>query len=251
MEEELFYDNIQRALENLPENVNILEEQIDIDTQMKYFEFTKKVRKKEIAEECFEKHEELYTDEVDDDRKKEILSAIAGLDKVAAFRVIERFLAHAGGEMKQWAVLAYQESRMMLQSYLLDEQQVYISTGLGGKGQSLRYFIVFINKNVNELLNETQRKLLKNELVFMVEKEKGAFEAIDFMEGFATAKVLLPITANIKQFFNKVVEECNEYGNFLSADIIITNVKVLSRGEILDLLEQKNREADDHGLEEE
>lgn len=250
MEEELFYDNIQRALENLPENVNILEEQIDIDTQMKYFEFTKEVRKKEIAEECFEKHEELFSDEVDDHRKKEILSAIAGLDKVAAFRVIEKFLTHARGEIKQWAVLAYQESRMMLQSSLLDEQQVYISTGLGGKGQSLRYFIVFINRNINELLNETQRKLLKNELVFIVEKEKGAFEAIDFMEGFATAKVLLPITANIKQVFNKVVDECNEYGNFLSADIIITNVKVLSRGEIIDLLEQKQSESDDDGLEE-
>ena len=34
MEEEEFYNNIQKAFENLPENFSIMEEQIDIEVQM-------------------------------------------------------------------------------------------------------------------------------------------------------------------------------------------------------------------------
>ena len=181
MEEELFYSNIQRALENLPKNVNILEEQIDINTQMKYFDLTKKIREKADATEFFDKREDLFSAEVSEKRKREILSVIASIDDVAAFRTIEKFMAQASGGIKQWAILAYQESRMLLQSSLLEEQQVYISTGLGGKGQSLRYFVVFIGKNQSSLLNETQRKLVKNELIYKIEKEGGEFESIDFL----------------------------------------------------------------------
>ncbi len=41
MEEDIFYNNIQKALENLPDNFNILEEKIDIEIQMQYFDFLK------------------------------------------------------------------------------------------------------------------------------------------------------------------------------------------------------------------
>src|SRR5210317_1873657 len=103
MEEEQFYDNIQKALENLPENFNILEERIEVEIQMKYFEFAKKVRERDIADECFENREDLFSPEVGFERKKEILSAIAGLDEVKAYRTIEKFVGENEGEIKQWA----------------------------------------------------------------------------------------------------------------------------------------------------
>ncbi len=82
MEEDKFYNNIQKALDDLPENFSILEEQIDVGIQMKYFEFTKSLRDKDISEECFEAREELFDKEVDEERKKEILAAIAVYDDV-------------------------------------------------------------------------------------------------------------------------------------------------------------------------
>ncbi len=39
-------------------------------------------------------------------------------------------------------MLAFQENKMLLESSLLDENQILISTGLGGKGMKLRYFTV-------------------------------------------------------------------------------------------------------------
>ena len=164
MEEKQFYQNIQKVLDDLPDNFSILEEQIDIEVQMKYFEFAKKVRSRNLVSECFENREQLYLPEVSLERKREILLSIATIDDVKAFRAIEKFVGMAEGEIKQWAVLAFQESRMLIQSSLLDEQMVFISTGLGGKGQKLRYYVVFINKNQGIILNNTIRGRGRSEI---------------------------------------------------------------------------------------
>lgn len=251
MEEEIFYNNIQKALENLPDNFNILEEQIDMEVQMQYFEFSQNNRTALLSEECFQNREQLFCPETEKERKKEILSAIAAVDDVAAYRTIEKFLENEHGELKQWAVLAFQENRMLLQSSLLDEQQVFISTGLGGKGHKLRYFIVFINQEGDKILNATQRKLLKEELIFELKKYDGEFEVIDFMEGFSTAQIMLPLKADIKKAFRAIIDECNQYGHFLKDDFVITNVKVLSQEEIIRMLNQNRKNSDDDDLEEE
>lgn len=242
MEEDKFYQNIQKALEDLPDNFSILEEQIDIEVQMKYFEYTKSNRDNPDVQACFEHREELFDQNVPDDRKMEILTSIAVYDDVKAYRTLEKFVAESVGELKQWGILALQESRMLLQSSLLDEQQVFISTGLGGKGKKLRYFVVFINRDTDQLLSSTQQKLLKDELVFELNKHEGVFESMDFMEGFSSALVMLPLTAEIRSVFQNIIEECNQYGGFLQEDLIITNVKVLSRGEIIQLIHQKKNE---------
>jgi len=245
MEEEKFYKNIQKALEDLPQNFRILEEQIDIDVQMKYFEFTKKIREENIAQKSFEERELLFDPEISDDRKKGILTAIAVYDDVKAYRTLEKFVEETEGELKSWAILALQESRMLMHSSLLDEQQVFISTGLGGKGQKLRYFVVFIAADKNELLNATQQKLVKDELIFELKKHDGEFESMDFMEGFSSALVVLPLSADIRLVFQNVVDECNQYGGFLQEDMIVTNVKVLSRAEIMQLIHQKKNKKSD------
>lgn len=242
MEEKQFYHNIQRVLENLPDNFSILEEQIDIDIQVKYFELANLIRSKKNAPKYFKNREDLFLDDINDDRKREILLAIAAIDDVKAFRTIEKFVGLAEGELKQWAVLAFQESRMLIQSSLLDEQQVFISTGLGGKGQKLRYYVVFINKNRNIILTKIQQKLLKDELVYELNQNKGEFESMDFSEGFSTVLVMLPLQSDLKKLFRGIIDECNQYGDFLDDDMIVTNVKVMSRNEILEMLKQNKDE---------
>lgn len=250
MEEDKYYSDIQKALDDLPGNFSILEEQIDIEDQMKYFEFSKKVREKDIGDECFENREELFLPETSEERKQEILSALASLDEVKAFRTIEKYLNNPDKELRHWAILAMQESRMLLQSSLLDEKQVFISTGLGGKGQKLRYYIVFISRDRHKMLDATQQKLVKNELIFALKDKEGEFESIDFFEGFSTSLVLLPLKVDIKLVFRGIIEECNQYGDFLDEDMIITNVKVLSRGEIIQMLNQSKNSDFGNGLEE-
>ena len=239
MKEEDLYNDIQKIFEELPENFNILEEQIDLEVQMNYFDQAKKMREQRAKEDFLKYSKELFSGKIDSERKKEILIGLAGTDNVKAYRLLEKFLQVTEPELKSWAVLAFQENRMLIQTSLLDEQQFFISTGLGGKNKKLRYYLVFMNRNQNELLTSVQQKLLKNELIFGLNKEDGEFESIDFSEGFCTSLVLLPVKTDIKQIFRGVVEECNQYGDFLEDDMIITNVKVLSRNEILDIIDKQ------------
>lgn len=241
MKEKKFYQNIQKVLENLPENFSILEEQIDIEVQMKYFDYAQKNRTDEVSAECFANRDDLFSENTDFERKKEILVNIATIDDVKAFRTIEKFVKESSGEIYQWAVLALQESRMLLQSSLLDEQQVFISTGLGGKGQKIRYYVVFINKNKHGLLTRTQQNLLKDELITVLKSNDGEFETIDFTDGFSTAMVILPLQTDLKSVFRNIIDECNQYGDFLDDDMILTNVKMLSRNEITDMLNGKRK----------
>jgi hypothetical protein len=243
MEEDQFYDNMQKALESLPENYSILEERIEIEIQMKYFELAKRIRKSEVSIELNENIEDLFSEDIDEERKKEILVAIANKDDVKVYRTIEKFVKESEGEVNLWAILALQESKMLLQSSLLDEQQVFISTGLGGKGKKLRYYVVFINENREALLSERQQKMVKDELIYEVKANEGEFESMDFMEGFSTSLVMLPLQADIKKVFQNVVDECNQYGGFLNEDMIVTNVKVMSRSEIIQLLHQNKKDS--------
>jgi hypothetical protein len=236
MEEEDLYEDIQKILEELPDNFNILEESIDIEEQIEYFENSKKLREQDIKRELPENYNELFLLPTSVERKREILVSLALVADVKAYRIIEDFVKEADESTRNWALLALQESRMLIKSTLLDEKQIFISTGLGGKGKKLRYYVVFISRQQGSVLTKTQQKLLKDELIFALKQENGDFESIDFSEGFAASLLLLPIKVNLKDFFNELVNECNQYGNFLEEDLILTNVKILSGSEIIDYI---------------
>lgn len=243
MDEEFVYRRIQKALENLPENFNVLEEQINLELQVEYFDFSHKMKTEDYRR-YLKESDQLFETQTAPEEKKKILSALASSGEVEAFRTIEKYLKNPDSELKDWAVLALQESRMLLQSSLLDEQQVFISTGLGGKGQKLRYFVVFLN-NSGEL-TDMQKKLLDDELAYVMKQNDGEVEELNTMLDFTTAVVILPIKAPLKDIFKSIIDECNQYGNFLQEDMVITNVKRLNPVEIVELLnQQRNQQTDE------
>lgn len=238
MDDEFIYKKIQDALRGIPENFNILEEQIDIQLQAEYFEFARKFREGKSVKRYLKQKDKLFDAETEAKNKKKILMALASSAEVEDFRTIERYLQNPDKDLKEWAILALQESRMLLQSSLLDEQQVFISTGLGGKGQKLRYFVVFLNKSGVQL-STMQKKILNDELQYALEQNDGELEEMNSMIDFTTAMVVLPITSPLKDLFQGVVDECNQYGDFLQEDMVITNVKRLNAVEIVEILQQQ------------
>lgn len=232
-EEEDHLKHIQGAIDGLPEDFNVLEEQIDIELQIAYFDMARKMR----AEEMDQSHmaratADLYNAAVDLEEKKRLLVQLAAIDDVEAFRVIEAFHKQADDEIKSWSVLALQESRMVIQSSLLGEQQVFISTGLGGKGQNIRYFVAMMHTDTHTAFNDTQRKLVESEFRFFLSESEGELEEIAFDQQFVTAVFLFPLRQNLHAIFKSFIDECNQFGNFLSEDVIITNVKKLNIEEI-------------------
>jgi len=243
MEEEEFYNKIQKALEEIPDNFNILEEKINIETQTWYFNYSNRLKEKGGLKKYLKKKDQLF-DESEIESKREILCGLASIADVTAYRSIEKYLQSPDPELKDWAILALQESRMLLQSSLLEEQQIYISTGLGGKGANLRYNVVFSFKNTSLELEAFQQKLVRSELIDYLKEHKGQLEEIGFFKGYASTVVNLPLKAPLKQIFKNFVSTVNEYGNFLSEDVIVTNVKILSAKEIRRIIASRRKSVD-------
>ncbi|WP_423127001.1 hypothetical protein [Gaoshiqia sp. Z1-71] len=242
---------IQEAIDSLPDNFSILEEQIDVDLQMEYFDFAKDKRNNEVIDDFALAEQELNAPDASVGQKKQLLVRLASHDHVEAFRIIERFHKNNEGVLRDWAVLALQESRMILQSSLLGEQQVFISTGLGGKGKTIRYFIALMKNDVEEAFTETQRKVVSNEFQFFLSKVEGELEEISFQEGLAFGLFLFPLKKNLQEIFKSFIDECNQYGNFLREDVIITNVKKLTVQEIKDFLDNHSDDDGEYEYEDE
>ncbi len=234
-QEENIFEKIQELLGNFKGNYSVLQEQVDIDVQLEYFESSKKVKKSKSQKDPLILIDKLNSLNSNLDQKKNILIQLASVDQVEAYRAIETYLKNPDPELKDWATLAMQESRVLLESSFLDENQVLISTGLGGKGSKLRYFIVLIAKT-GMVFEDLHKKVISSELNFIFQKHQSELEEIEFSDRFAAVKALIPLKESLNGIFTEIIDECNQFGNFLHSNVIVTNVKVLTFDEISDYL---------------
>ena len=223
-------EDIDQLLAMAGSNLSILEEEVDIKVQKEYFEMVNLLSKRtenyqKTSKQYLENINDLYDDTIDPEIKKKMLVVLATLDDVSVYRAIENF-SKQDTPLKKWAIIALQQSRMLLQSTLLDDPGVFISTGLGGQGLLLRYFCVFFYRVPGDLPS-FQQNTLKNE----------AETAINY----AVMLLLLPLKTELQPLFAGIIDECNQYGNFLHENMIITNVKKLTDEEIMHLLHAKNK----------
>jgi len=163
------------------------------------------------------------------------LVQMASMPSPEIYRILERYTQNCDADMKEWAKLAFQENRLLLESHLLDNRQIFISTGLGGKGHKLRYFVVLINKNGNDL-KPFEQKVVQDEMSYALQKHDSELEKLSFMHHYTTMRVVVPISSDLTRLFREGIEECNQFGDFLSTDFIVTNMKELSEEEIHEAL---------------
>jgi hypothetical protein len=238
-EHENLYEKIREILGGSPGSLTILEQKIDMDLQMEYYDCSMKIREERSDDWALEHMQYLSESGYSVDVKKEILARLASMERVECYRAIETFLENADDTLGPWAVLALNESRMLLESKIMDENQVFISTGLGGKDEKLRYFVVLMSRAKVDL-TQTQKMVIKNEFEFILKKFDAEMEESNFSGYLATILLLLPMNHSLKSVFKEAIDECNRYGDFLNDDFIVTNVRMLSFGEIEEFLERRN-----------
>ncbi len=231
MNNENVYRKIQEFFGSLQENFSVLEEPVDVDVQIKYFEASGKVRGTINAGDVLEKKEQLFDTSVAVEDKRNILVEMAGVPDTEVYRILEAYAKNPDEELVSWSKMALQENRLLLESHLLERRQVFVSTGLGGKGHKLRYFVVLINNEQKEL-EPFQQKIVREEMEYSLHKYDSELEKLDFKEEFTTLRVVIPINSDLTKLFREGIDECNQFGNFLSSDFIVTNMKELSDKEI-------------------
>ena len=240
-EHENLYEKIQEMLGSNPGTLNILEQQIDVDLQVEYFECSRKLRLELNEDWALENMPNLKEPGTSLELKKDLLARLATIERVECFRAIESYLKTADRGLKDWAFLSLMESRMQLESTFLEENQIFISTGLGGRADKLRYFLVL---TARERLNfdRNQQKVIQNEFEFVLKRYQAEIEQASFSEYVATLIILLPLQHPLKQVIEEAINESNNYGNFINDQFVVTNVKTLSFEEIKDHLVRKSAE---------
>jgi hypothetical protein len=228
---ENIYDKIQELLGNIPGNVTILEPQIDADLQLEYYNCAKKLEDNFNPEEILKNRETIFHHDLNIDDKKHLMIQLANIDSIEAYRTLEKYMNGSYDQLKDWATLALHECRLLLESKLLDKSQVLISTGLGGKGLKLRYFTVLFTSN-RKHYSSFEKKIITEEFRFAIKKSKGELEQIQFDKELCTMVSIIPLQVPVQGLFDELIRECNQYGDFLNPDYIITNVKILPNSQI-------------------
>lgn len=225
--DELFAQ-IKSILSGSSESMRILEDSINIDVQMEYYKMVSKARGSE--EPTNSNPYDLLNNKLTPDEAKEYLIRLSGTDDVENYRLIEQYVSIASPELKDWALMALNESRFHMVSSLSDENGVFISTGLGGKSNKLRYFIVFVPNN-DGLIAE-QKKLVVDEVNFIFPRYDSEIEKTEILDDFICITTLIPVNVAVNVPIKTVIEECLTLGCSLSDGYIVTNVKELSLEEI-------------------
>ncbi|MBP3419797.1 MAG: hypothetical protein J6K74_04320 [Marinifilaceae bacterium] len=220
------------------ENVDylILEEGIDVRSQHDFFSLRSNLLKDKenfitLCKEAKQNVSLLFDPQTPAKTIKRLLVLLAAIDSIPIYRTLQRY-AELDTPLKPWAVIAAQQSRMLISTSLMNNNAgVFISSGLGGAKSKLRYFCVF-PYNKTKILEQYQEELLYNELTYSIKRAEGEVERFTIKPYYITATILLPLRSDIKEIFGEIVAECNTYGDFLNEKVIITNVKELTDSEI-------------------
>ncbi|MDR0393979.1 MAG: hypothetical protein LBH77_02355 [Tannerella sp.] len=232
-----FYESFR----NMGGHFHILEHRVPVEQQMEYFKYSDRIRKEvhEMNDMDYEKYMmDLRDNELSGDEKKHVLSILASSKQVRAYRLLERYAQqHPDPELVNWAYMALMESRITLESELSGEKQIYISTGLGGKGQKLRFYVLILSSEGMPFL-DYQRKVIEKEFGYALPKEDCEIERLTIGYKYVELVFLTPVKVDIKKMLEDVIRECNLYGDFLSEIFTVTNVKELSPEEVSRIVEK-------------
>jgi len=231
MDGENVYNKIQEFFGGMNNNFSLMEDPVDVVTQMNYFETSGKMRGSYKEADVVAKKDQLFNPNMYVEDKKKLMVQMAGIASPEMYRTLENYAKNPDPDLKEWAKLALQENKMLLESDLLESSQVFISTGLGGKGHKLRYFVVLINNDGSDL-KPFQQKVVQDEMKYALQRYDGELENLNFMRHYTTMRVIIPISSDISKVFRDGINECNQFGNFLSHEFIVTNMKELSEEEI-------------------
>ena len=231
MENENIYDKIQELFGDVNGQLSILEDQIDLKVQNEYFSYSKIANKELDPDEVIKNKDEIFQADLSVEDQKNLLVRLAAIDDIEAYRTLEKYVKEPDPSLRDWAYLALQESRMLIESKILDVNQILISTGLGGKGLKLRYFTALISSD-KEPFNPLQQRIIREELEFYLGRSGGELEKIIFDIEICSLITIIPLKIPVQTLFDTVIKECNILGDFIQQEYVINNVKILTSEEI-------------------
>lgn len=242
------------SFDNMEGHFHVLDHRVPVEVQLAYFRYSEKLRKEKpldypVSDEtCEELYQTLLTTDGGNSVRRRLLALLAISRSVRAYRLLEEYTKEPDPAIANWAYMAAMEARLTLESELSDEKQIFISTGLGGRDDKLRYYVLLVCREPQGFL-DYQRQVVDREFAYYLERQDCEIDEARFSDHYVELLLLMPMRVDIQALMNRVIGECNQYGNFLSRTYTVTNVKELTKEEINEFVakELEKEENEDTG----
>lgn len=232
------HDDIREFLNNLPDKYDILEEGIDIQTQKEYIDHSHTFDRGELTEtETLNLSSILFDTKATIETKKKALTLLAHLGTITAFRQIEKCYDNPDKDLRQWTALSLQECKMFLESTLTDQNTGFISSGLGGLKNRLRYYFLILS-STDRPFTTTQKNIIKEELNLVARDLNSIVESVYLSDTFVGLIVLVPMDVAVGTIIETGIKKCNELGNFVFEHYYVTNQEIPDKSEIKDIIKK-------------
>lgn len=227
---------------NVMDNFTLIDEPIDLSAQKEYFSFSETIDFDNVDyKDVLTGSDRLFDKDTPIESKKKILILLAHLGTPESSKILERYLKSSEANLRDWALLSLKECRMFVESVLLKEEGGFISTGLGGKDNKLRYYFIVSSKK-GLPFSDSHRNILKREFETASHKHKSEIEEINFEATYAMIGMLIPMDIAVGEIIEEGISECNNIGEFLSLGYYVTNVGKPTYEEISEYLEEIKHE---------
>ena len=226
----------RKFIHDLPNDFEILEEGIDVQIQEEYIKYSDSFERGELTEDqTIFLGNILFDSRAEIEAKKKVLTLLAHLGTITAFRMIEKYYKNPDDKIKQWAALALQECKMFLISELTDQSAGFISSGLGGLHKRLRYYF-FILPLTDRAFTKLQKDIIQKELNLVSKELNSIVESVDLSNAFVGIIVLVPLDVAVGTLIEKGINKCNELGAFVFEQYYVTNQNIPAKAEIKDII---------------
>ena len=197
------------SFDNMEGHFHVLDHRVPVEVQLAYFRYSEKLRKEKpldypVSDEtCEELYQTLLTTDGGNSVKRRLLALLAISRSVRAYRLLEEYAKEPDPAIANWAYMAAMEARLTLES--CREPQGFL---------------------------DYQRQVIEREFAYYLERQDCEIDEARFSDHYVELLLLMPMRVDIQALMNRVIDECNQYGNFLSRTYTVTNVKELTKEEI-------------------
>ncbi len=229
-------EDIQKFLENIPDQFDILEKGIDFKVQAEYVEYSHSFDRGELTEkETHALGNILFRQEAPIEVKKKALALLAHLGTILAFRIIEKYFKNPDKQLEQWTALALQECKMFLESAIMDVSTGFVSSGLGGLANRMRYYFLLLPLT-DRLFTPTQSEIMRDELLLVCKELNCIMETTNFSGKSVGMTILVPMDVAVGTVIETGIKNCNELGEFVFQHYYVTNMNIPDESEITDII---------------
>lgn len=229
-------EETQRILANMSEQFDIMDEGIDIQTQIEYMEVSHSFSEGELTEqETIKLGSLLFNSQIPIDGKKRALSMLAHMGTVVAFRQIEQYSKSSDIELKQWTRLALRECKMFLENSLDDDNNGLIISGMGGLGERLRYYFLILPL-IEKTFTSLHKDIIRDEFSIVCQDFNSIIETFHYSDNYVGITILMPLDVAIGTVIDTGIKMCNELGAFVLEYYYVTNMDIPNESEIPDII---------------